>query len=161
MTVMVTEPTPTQHTRHKPPPKVLVLRCDECSRRVVREGYLCVDRIAISDAKVIFWKILHSDCDFHAKVSDYRLRVELLSTTGDLLEATAFLLKNEPWIVETNWHGLISRVLADTREYADWVNSVRFEQENARRRELNRKRKEQQNGVLAEVTAFEEVDDDD
>jgi hypothetical protein len=134
-----------RRSRRKPPPTVLMLRCDRCSARVSR-GYLKIDRIAVAAHKdgepLIYWAVLHSQCDIDARNTDFRLRAELFSTTGDLLEATAFLLRNEPWIIETNWHGLIGRVLADTREFADAIIDVKRQAWNARRNQHKREREE-------------------
>jgi hypothetical protein len=134
-------------------PSVLVMRCDECGKRVGRGGYLKVDRSKIVyeksgdfevldiDSERVYWQILHADCDTDAKPTDYRLPGHLFSTTGDLLEATAYLLRNQPeLVVGSHWHGLIGRILADTREYADWLNNPkRIEQQEARRRRAERK----------------------
>ena len=163
------EPTTKQRVRHKPPPKVLVLRCDKCSRRVGRGGYLKIDRLAVAshtDGEIpTYWKILHPECDSDAKNTDYRLYAHLFSTTSDLLEATAFLLRNEPWIINTNWHGLIGRVLADTREFADALIDVKRQAWRECRRERDRERereryREKRNGNGIEIAVLEEDDDD-
>ena len=63
---------------------VLVLRCDECEKRVKRDGYIKVDREAIARNAVmvgdwevidpsndrVYWKILHADCDPAPKATD-------------------------------------------------------------------------------------------
>ena len=111
-------------------PRVLVFRCDECGKLVGRSGYLSCNPISAkrhretiggleSVAPMPLWKILHAWCDPTSNAPDYRIAVERLSTTGDLLEATADLMRNQPWVAETNWPGLIRRVLADTRLMAD------------------------------------------
>ena len=156
--------------KHKRPPRVLVLRCDKCGSRVARNGYLKIDKVAVAahtDGKApIYWAVFHSKCDSNARTTDYRLRAELFSTTGDLLEATAFLLKNEPWIIETNWHGLIGRVLADTREYADALIDVKRQVQRERKRERERERErelyqEKRNRHNGDLEVLEENDNDD
>jgi hypothetical protein len=123
---------------------VLVLRCDECEKRVGRSGYIKIDRQAVAkcfeqvgDIEVlnidsgdngenqrVYWQILHADCDTDPKPTDFHLAGHMFSTTGDLLEATAFLLRSQPELmVASNWHGLIGRILADTREYADFLKN--------------------------------------
>lgn len=147
MTTAVAEPIK-RRTRRKPPPRVLILRCEVCGRRVGRNGYLRIDRVAVAaHNEMVYWKVLHKECDIDGKATGFRLRAELFSTTGDLLEATAFLLRNEPWIIGTNWHGLIGRVLADTREFADALIDVKRQAWNERRRERRREQLERQNGV--------------
>jgi hypothetical protein len=142
-------------TRSNPRPSVLVLRCDECNKRVARNGYLKINREAVAQlfesvgdwevldtnvAERVYWKILHAGCDTDPKQSDYRMSGHLFSTTSDLLEATAYLLRNQPdLVIGSNWHGLIGRILADTREYADWLQSPeRAKQQKTRRRRAQR-----------------------
>jgi hypothetical protein len=136
-------------------PSVLILRCEECEKRVGRNGYLKIDRIAVAkrfqtvgdwevmdaDSERVFWQILHADCDTDPKPTDYRLSAHVFSTTSDLLEATAFLLRSQPELmVASNRHGLIGRILADTREYADWLASPkRAETNRARRQRVEQK----------------------
>ena len=97
------------------------------------------------DCDRVYWQILHAECDTDAKPTDYRLPGHLFSTTGDLLEATAYLLRNQPdLVIGSNWHGLIGRILADTREYADWLQSPKhIEQKAAARRRTEARRKRQ------------------
>jgi len=128
--------------------KVLVLRCEECGHRIAkRMGYVKIDRAAIvcqsvngwnivdATGEKIFWKVLHSQCDKDQKRSDFMMDVGRFSTTGDLLEATAWLLRNQPeLIVGSNWHGLISRVLCDTREYVDLLKQAKILDSNERRK---------------------------
>ena len=85
-------------------PSVSVLRCDECGKRVGRNGYLKIDRQAIAqrfqvvgdweviDTKTdrVYWHILHAECDTNPQPADFRLAGHLFSTTSDLLEATLF-----------------------------------------------------------------------
>lgn len=120
--------------------KIVVLACDGCGRRVGNGGYLAVDQVAAMERRarvgqsvesdsggsgvatldrLIFWRLVHPGCDPSPMPTDYRIASRRFTTTGDLLEATAFLMRNEPWVIETNWHGLIGRVLADTRRFAD------------------------------------------
>jgi hypothetical protein len=129
-------------------PRVLVLRCDECSRRVGQSGYIKVDRAAVSvvqtadgwdvvdiDNGLVYWKILHEECDTDQRKTDFRLPADRFATTGDLLEATAWLLRNNPELmVGTNWHGLIRRVLWDTREFAELLKATKNMDRNERRR---------------------------
>lgn len=137
-------------------PHILVLRCDECGKRVNRAGYIKIDRQAVAqnrrlagggflfdtNSDAVYWQILHSECDAAAKPTDYRLPSHLFSTTGDLLEATAYLLRNQSELVAgSNWHGLIGRVLADTREYADWLASPERAESNRARKLLAAKRR--------------------
>ncbi|POX86075.1 hypothetical protein C3477_23265 [Mycobacterium kansasii] len=136
----------------------MVLRCDECEKRVTRDGYIKIDReaiarnaVAVGDWEVIdpdtdrvYWKILHPDCDTNAKPTDFRLAARKLPTENDLLQCTAWLLRNQPELVAaSNWHGLIGRILADTGEYADWLASPeRAEQNAARKRRADRRKRE-------------------
>jgi hypothetical protein len=120
-------------------PKIVVLTCDNCGRFVGNGGYLAVDRIAAMERRaqvgqaaesdsggsgvvtldrLIFWRLVHPECDPKPRATDYRIASRRFTTTGDLLEATAFLMRTEPWVIETNWSGLIGRVLADTRRSA-------------------------------------------
>jgi hypothetical protein len=115
-------------------PKIVLLKCDECGHPVGNRGYLAVDRVSAMERRAgverngshrpggvttldrqIFWRIVHTGCDVTPKSSDYRIPTRLFTTTGDLLEATAHLMRSHPWVIETNWSGLIGRVLADTR----------------------------------------------
>lgn len=139
-------------------PNVLVLRCDECEKRVKRDGYIKIDREAIArnyvtvgewevidpDSPRVYWKILHPACDPDAKPTDFRVSVRKLPTENDLLLCTAWLLRNQPELVAaSNWHGLIGRILADTQQDADWLASPeRAEENEARRRRLARRRQD-------------------
>jgi hypothetical protein len=138
-------------------PNALVMRCDECAKRVGRGGYLKVDRSKIvyekagefevldTDVERVFWQILHADCDTDAKPTDYRMPAHLFSTTGDLLEATAYLLRNQPELTfGSNWHGLIGRILADTRQYAEWMNNPKRAEEIQLRRQRAEARQKRQ-----------------
>ncbi len=170
MTVVEAEPvaepvaqvTSAQRARRKPPPRVLILRCDRCGKKVKCGGYLKIDRQAVAAHKhgqiPVYWQVLHSKCDIDVRNTDFSLRTELFSTTSDLLEATAYLLRNEPWIIRTNWHGLIGKVLADTREYADIFNDVKRQAWRERRRE---KDGEKRNGISNGNNGLEEAGDDD
>lgn len=123
-------------------PKVVVLKCDECGHPIGNRGYLAVDQIAAKQRRagfvfsdesrcgvamldrLIFWRIVHSGCDKSPRTSDYRIPSGRFTTTGDLLEATAHLMRRHPWVIETNWSGLIGRVLADTRHFAQPVETA-------------------------------------
>jgi hypothetical protein len=126
-------------------PRVIVLRCEECGLLVGSRGHLAVDRIAAMERRAgiastgrdgqcrssvgtldrtISWRIVHAGCDEPPKPSDYRISSARFTTTGDLLEATAHLMAREPWVIETNWSGLIGRILADTRRVADSCRST-------------------------------------
>jgi hypothetical protein len=128
-------------------PRVLVLRCDECGKRVGRSGYIKVDRAALVvenvngigvldiDNRRAFWQILHEECDTNPRWTDFKLPTNRFTTTGDFLEATGWLLRNQPeLIVGSNWSGLISRVLCDTREYVDLLKQAKLLDKNTRRR---------------------------
>lgn len=139
-------------------PNALVLRCDECEKRVTRDGYIKIDREAIArnyvmvgewevidpDSPRIYWKILHPDCDPDAKPTDFRISARKISTESDLLQCTAWLLRNQPELVAaSNWHGLIGRILADTEDYADWLASPeRIEANQARKQRADRRKRE-------------------
>jgi len=113
------------------PPGLVVLICEECDWYVEdgHDGYLCVDaraalqRIAYRNRQgsagnrrgveaPISWHIYHAECDPVTAVID-RYYVRNISTSGDLLAATAQMLRL-PWIGETNWPATLRRVLADT-----------------------------------------------
>ncbi|MGV0581927.1 hypothetical protein ABQE57_24775 [Mycolicibacterium elephantis] len=136
--------------------KTLVLRCDECDKRVNRDGYIKIDREAIArnfvivdgwdvinpDSPRVYWKILHPDCDTDAKPTDFRLAARKIPTESDLLQCTAWLLRNQPELIAaSNWHGLIGRVLADTEEHAEWLASPERARESQRRQQRAERRK--------------------
>lgn len=88
-------------SRQSNPPtsSILVLRCDECEKRVKRDGYIKIDREAIArnavmvgdwevidpDSDRVYWKILHPDCDPAPKPTDFRVSARMLPTESDLL----------------------------------------------------------------------------
>jgi hypothetical protein len=124
---------------------------------VSRNGYVKVDRAAIVCRSVngwnivdvsegrIFWKVLHTDCDNDQRKTDFCMRADRFETTGDLLECTAWLLRNQPELIAgSNWHGLIGRVLADTREFAELLKDAKYQNKNVRRRN---KYAEEKNGA--------------
>jgi hypothetical protein len=139
-------------------PNALVLRCDECEKHVKRDGYIKIDREAIARNAVmvgdwevidpsndrVYWKILHADCDPAPKSTDFRLSARMLPTESDLLRCTAWLLRNQPELIAaSNWHGLIGRVLADSREYAEWLASPeRIEANQARKQRADKRKRE-------------------
>jgi len=128
------------HTPRRTPTRALVMRCDECGRSVRRDGYIKIDRATVSkcyepvgDWEVlevkrdrVYWHIVHAKCDIDATPSDYRIPTRLLVTNADLLETTAYLLRNQPeLIVASNWHGLIGRILYDTQARNERLNTSR------------------------------------
>lgn len=143
---------------NRPASSILVLRCDECEKKVTRDGYIKIDREAIAQTFVtvgewevinpeserVYWKILHPDCDTDAKPTDFRISARMLPTESDLLQCTAWLLRNQPELVAaSNWHGLIGRILADTQEYAEWFSSPeRIEANQARKQRAQRRKRE-------------------
>jgi hypothetical protein len=147
--------------------RVLMLRCEECGHRVGRTGYLKIDRAAISvknvngrdivdiDSGKVYWKILHEACDNDQRKTDFKLPADQFSTTGDLLEATAWLLRNQPELMYgSNWHGLISRVLLDTREFAELLKktaNLRGPENHAARQRLRYAEKKNGSDVITAV----------
>ncbi|WP_155772111.1 hypothetical protein [Mycobacterium asiaticum] len=139
-------------------PNALALRCDECDKRVRSDGYIKLNReavarsaIAVGDQEAIspatlrvYWKILHPDCDADAKPNDFRISARKIPTESDLLQCTAWLLRNQPELIAaSNWHGLIGRVLADTQEHADRLASPgRTEANEARKHRAERRKRE-------------------
>jgi hypothetical protein len=149
---------PDSRQSNPPTSSILVLRCDECEKRVKRDGYIKIDREAIArnavmvgnwevidpDSDRVYWKILHPDCDPAPKPTDFRVSARMLPTESDLLQCTAWLLRNQPELVAaSNWHGLIGRVLADSQEYAEWLaSSERIEASQARKQRADRRKRE-------------------
>ena len=135
--------------------RVLMLRCDECNHRVGRSGYVKVDRAAIDNGGNVYWKVLHTDCDNDRHRTDFMMRADRFSTTGDLLEATAWLLRNQPELIAgSNWHGLISRVLLDTREFAELLKQtahLRGPENHAARQRLRYAEKKNGSDVITTV----------
>jgi hypothetical protein len=102
----------------------------------------------------IYWKILHEACDKDRRRTDFMMRADQFSTTGDLLEATAWLLRNQPELmVGSNWHGLIQRVLYDTREFADLLKQTAHLRGVENRDERNRLRYAEKINGAAVITA--------
>ncbi len=58
-------------------PKILILCCEVCNKRLGRAGYLAVDRASVAKRREnesqIFWKMVHDDCDENRKITDFRL----------------------------------------------------------------------------------------
>jgi hypothetical protein len=65
------------------------------------------------------WRIYHRGCDPDPRRTDYRIWVHRFADTCDLMEVVADLSDKTPWFSATNWSGMVRRVLADTRRYAD------------------------------------------
>jgi hypothetical protein len=144
-------------------PRVLVLRCESCGRRVGshraerRSGYIKIDRASLVCESVngwtgekIWWHVLHEECDKDQKTTDFRLAANRLSTTGDLLECTAWLLRNRPELIAgSNWHGLIGKVMADTREFADLLQDTKHMGKNERRRDRDGRKRNGSDTITA------------
>jgi hypothetical protein len=138
--------------------RVLMLRCDECGHRVGRSGYVKIDRAAISEDVSngrTFWKVLHTDCDNDRRRTDFMMPADRFSTTGDLLEATAWLLRNQPeLVVGSNWHGLIGKIMADTRQFAELLKQtahLRGPENHAARQRLRYAEKKNGSDVITAV----------
>src|SRR6516165_716690 len=105
--------------------RVLMLRCDECSHRVGRNGYVKVNRAAIDSGGNVYWKILHEACDNDQRKTDFKMPADRFSTTGDLVECAAWLIRNQPeLVVGSNFSGLLSRILTDTRELSELLKKT-------------------------------------
>ena len=99
-----------------------VFVCEICWKRVKRDdGYLCVNLIEVirHNRGRVNWRIYHRACDPDPKPTDYRIWAQRFSDACDLMEVMADLSDQTRWFSATNWSGLLRRVLADTRRYAD------------------------------------------
>jgi hypothetical protein len=114
---------------------------------VGRGGYLKIDRAAIGFENVngwdvldidngkVFWQILHESCDTNPRWTDFKMPTSRFTTTGDLVEWLAWLLRNQPeLVVGSNLGGLLQRILCDTREYIDLLKDAKNMDRNERRR---------------------------
>jgi hypothetical protein len=134
-----TSATDTTPTPARPPNHALVMRCDECGKPARPNGYIKIDRAKVArcyepvgDWEVmevkrdrVYWHIVHDKCDMDATPTDFKIPTRLIVTNADLLETTAYMLRNQPeLIVVSNWHGLIGRILYDTQERAQPITTL-------------------------------------
>ena len=99
-----------------------VFVCEICWKRVKsNDGYLCVDLVEVMrrNPGKVNWRIYHRGCDPDPRPTAHRIWTQRFSETCELMEVIADLADRTPWLAATNWSGLIRRVLADTRRYAD------------------------------------------
>jgi hypothetical protein len=121
------------------PPRPLVLVCERCDKRIRGSGagFACVDlreasaaardhlRTADGTPVKAAWRVLHVKCapEVVKPLNPYfRVWGERIATVDALLDAVAELSRL-PWFGSTDWGGLVRRILADTDEYADWLDS--------------------------------------
>lgn len=96
--------------------------CERCWDRVRNgSGYLAVNLESASQCvggSKANWRVVHGDCDSGAKASDHRIYIRRFTSTNDLFLEMTNLSTRMKWFRQTNWEGMVRRVIADTERYA-------------------------------------------
>jgi hypothetical protein len=96
--------------------------CQVCFDRVCSgTGYLAVNIEEASrcvNGAQVRWRIVHKICDEDAKAGDYRIYIRRFMSTNDLFLEMCTLSERFRWFKQTNWTGMVRRVLCDTERYA-------------------------------------------